>query len=471
MRHRHPSAPRFADRPTPEHPRRAERRAAFAGVLGIAPALAIFLLACGVARSAPPTAWTLTRLDGSSFLAVPDTIAPDGTIAFRPAASGSAAPVAAPINLQELRRIERSPAHGPATPPSDATALIHLEPAGTLRASGVTLTADTLDIAWAPLGSLKIPARAVRAIRFLQPSPNKPARTAAPSDPDPSDDPLASILSPAPGDRPLATDRLFAIQPPSDPSTARPAAAPSVVTADGTVESIAADAVAFEWDGQTRRLPIQRAYAVALARTLDPAAAAGGPGDELGRVTLATADGSTLDARLLELTGERLLLELIPGVRVNLPLHAVRRIDVRSDRMAYLSDLRPITVRHDDPAHGPWRRDQTTIGTPVSIRSRLFEKALGVHAPASLTFRVDPRFRTLSVTPAIDDAARGGGDAVFVVTLDGAEVFRRRITGRDNPEPITLPLAGASTLTLSVEAGHDLDLGDIAVWADARLLR
>jgi hypothetical protein len=54
---------------------------------------------------------------------------------------------------------------------------------------------------------------------------------------------------------------------------------------------------------------------------------------------------------------------------------------------------------------------------------------------------------------------------------DGKELLRERKKGSDPAREIKLDVAGVKLLSLIVEPGEDLDLADLADWADARVLR
>ena len=61
---------------------------------------------------------------------------------------------------------------------------------------------------------------------------------------------------------------------------------------------------------------------------------------------------------------------------------------------------------------------------------------------------------------------------VFVVEVDGKEVFRSAVFRNDTPaQQISIPIAGVKRLALIVEDAGDNILADHADWAEARLLR
>jgi hypothetical protein len=62
---------------------------------------------------------------------------------------------------------------------------------------------------------------------------------------------------------------------------------------------------------------------------------------------------------------------------------------------------------------------------------------------------------------------------VFVVEGDGKQIYKSPVIrgGAVAPTVINVPVKGVKTLTLRVDATEDLDLGDVANWAGARLVR
>ncbi len=67
---------------------------------------------------------------------------------------------------------------------------------------------------------------------------------------------------------------------------------------------------------------------------------------------------------------------------------------------------------------------------------------------------------------------RPRGSVVFRVRGDGRLLFESgETTGSDPPREIAVDVAGVRRLTLECDESGDLDLGDHADWAAARLIR
>ncbi len=185
------------------------------------------------------------------------------------------------------------------------------------------------------------------------------------------------------------------------------------------------------------------------------------------------SDGSSVWGKLDTLEGDMLTLELHDHSTLVLPWEQVAQINMRSDRMAWLSDLKPIEV-DDKPLFslGGWGRDKSWLGKPITLGRKVYEKGLGVHAPCRLVYEANGRYDTFAAVIGIDDEThRQHGDCVYKVIGDGRVFYTQRVTSKDKPRLIRVDISGIKRLTLQVEVGEDLDTGDHADWADARLIR
>ena len=233
----------------------------------------------------------------------------------------------------------------------------------------------------------------------------------------------------------------------------------------GALLAVEPDHVRFLWNDAERRIAREKVYGVVLARS-------GPPPERTGRCLVHLADGSRVWLAVQRLAKGRLEGAVADGADLAVPWSAVVRLDVRSPRLVFLSDLDPVEVEQTALVTyaGPWRRDRNVVGGPLRLGGRTYEKGLGVHSRCRLVYDLGGRFDTFAATVGVDASTDGQGDCVFVVETDGKQRFRRRMTGADQPHAVRVPVAGARRLTLTVEWGEDLDLADRANWCDARLL-
>ena len=90
---------------------------------------------------------------------------------------------------------------------------------------------------------------------------------------------------------------------------------------------------------------------------------------------------------------------------------------------------------------------------------------------ARLAYLLEKPYRRFQAELAIDDATQGQGSVRFHVLLDGQEKLRTDvIRGRMAPLPVSIDLAGAKTLELTVDYADRADEMDRADWLEARLI-
>jgi hypothetical protein len=347
-----------------------------------------------------------------------------------------------PLELQGLRSLSRPAAEVKRTPGAYAVRL----------AGGGDLLAETLKVAdekiavKSPYGEVALPLEAARAIVFA--SDNKAEKRAAITE---------------------QGNEMFAravAQPPSERDALLVVVEDKVQSLSGLVSEWNAGGVTFDWEGQSREIAYERIYAVVLAQ-LGPAH------DATGECAIATTDGSTITGRVAGLVDGKLAVTVAQGAKLSVPWDAVRSISIKSDRLVYLSDLKPLDAqtRPVVTLPRPWQADKGVMGSALRLGEQTFEKGLGVMSRTELVFAQPGGFDALAATIGIDASAEGRGNCEFVVLVDGREAFRATMTGKTPPKEIRISTQGANRVSLIVEPGEDLDLADHADWCDARFLK
>ncbi|MCP4245796.1 MAG: hypothetical protein GY778_01995 [bacterium] len=191
-------------------------------------------------------------------------------------------------------------------------------------------------------------------------------------------------------------------------------------------------------------------------------------------VVVELLDGTRLPGRLAPCSGERLAVAATFGERIDLPIDTVARIEFRSDRIVYLSDLEPVRQESAGLLHRPWpmRLDRSVANRPIVLGGRRYERGLGVHARTELAYRLDEAFALFVATVGIDDSVRPRGNVTFKVLGDGRVLYDNgAVGGRDEPQSVRADVSGVAELTLLVDYGDEMDLADHADWGGARLIR
>jgi hypothetical protein len=235
---------------------------------------------------------------------------------------------------------------------------------------------------------------------------------------------------------------------------------------DGLIEELDNAALTFDREGKLQTVPRVRAYGVVLASPLLKE-------NERPACVFSLVGGTRIRADIVDLSGGKVKLALVEGIELEIPWDTVRRVGIRSERLAYLSDLdvekegiRPIIAPRRE-----WQRDRTVSGLPIQIGEQTYDKGLGFAAGTFVTFPNDGPYDLFLAEIGIDTDARGLGDCEFVVASGEQVLFRKRMRGGEPAELIKVDISGLTNVTLRVEAGEDLDLADHADWGDACFLQ
>lgn len=118
----------------------------------------------------------------------------------------------------------------------------------------------------------------------------------------------------------------------------------------------------------------------------------------------------------------------------------------------------------------------SVLGTAIKLGETTFRHGIGVDAPHRMAIMLPRPARRFLSTVGIDDnpdtrfgSPSGGGSCTFHVISGGTELTRTEVlTLATGPQTLDVPLAGATSLELVVDAAGDRGW-DQAAWADARI--
>lgn len=194
-------------------------------------------------------------------------------------------------------------------------------------------------------------------------------------------------------------------------------------------------------------------------------------------VRVHSSDGSTLDGLIESVRFGKWNIRPTwqPGKTLSVAVEEIVAVEVLNGQAIYLSQLVPSEVKEKTilTPQQRYRMNLNCQGNPLSVNGNLYAWGIGVHANSSLTFDVGGNWSKFESVVGIDDQAGKGGSVVFQVLGDGKELYRSPVIhgGATTQTFINVSIKGVKKLTLVVDATEDLDLGDLADWAGARLIR
>ncbi|MDA1138582.1 MAG: NPCBM/NEW2 domain-containing protein [Planctomycetota bacterium] len=195
------------------------------------------------------------------------------------------------------------------------------------------------------------------------------------------------------------------------------------------------------------------------------------------QVLISTRDGSSVQGHLSRIHLGRWTLKPIWDESSSLVINFndIALVQTLGGRVQYLSQLEPTAVKEQTilAPPQPYQMDRSSQGDSLSIAGKRYPWGIGVHADSEINFELGGRFNEFRSDAGISTTMGDRGSVVFSVFGDERELFKSNtVRGSDAvPLAITVNVAGVKNLTLKVTNGDDLDLGDVANWGSARVLR
>jgi hypothetical protein len=195
------------------------------------------------------------------------------------------------------------------------------------------------------------------------------------------------------------------------------------------------------------------------------------------QVFLTARDGSIVQGKLsaIRLHKWELRPAWNPAAPIEVDLNEIALVQTLGGRAQYLSQLTPSAVREQTVLAPPqqFQMDRNCQGNAISIAGRRYEWGIGVHADSQLTFDVGARYQEFRAAAGLDTRAPAGGAVKFAVEGDGKILYESPVVHSSDASAheISVPIPGIRKLTLRVMHAGNGDLGDVANWGSARVLR
>jgi hypothetical protein len=244
---------------------------------------------------------------------------------------------------------------------------------------------------------------------------------------------------------------------------------------EGVIYEVTDERVAFEFDGTRVDVPRHKVEGlIYFHRTASRLA------EPTSRVF--TMDGSAWNFKSCELDGDALKGVSVGGVRLNLPLASVTKIDFSVGNLVFLSDLVPDSFDWKSDLETPktptvvstWYRlrvDQSFEGGPLVLDGQYYDKGLALHSRTKLSYRLTREFQRFAATAGIDDRYRSEGDVTLTISGDGKQLLSENLAGAKQIN-IDLDLRGVRRLEILVDYGEDkVGYGDYVNLCNARLMK
>ncbi len=240
---------------------------------------------------------------------------------------------------------------------------------------------------------------------------------------------------------------------------------------DGVVVEVTDKSVKFLLDGEEVSTKREKVFGLIFARRPS------NPKPPAVRVEL--GNGDILMASALAGMPAGVSVMTATKTEVKVPLEKLKLLDFSLGKLRYLSQDPPRDVKYtrgiqDGPAFVSDRAFYAPELKPIGMRA--FARGLCIRPQTSLRYRLGGDYRRLQAIVGIDESVKdGNGDCDLVISGDGKQLVKLRMTSRDAARPIDLDVTDVVVLEIVVGFGGDaatnVDLGDNLDLADAKLIK
>ncbi len=187
-----------------------------------------------------------------------------------------------------------------------------------------------------------------------------------------------------------------------------------------------------------------------------------------------------------------LSIKTCSGTRFQTTPGAITRIDFRAANVAYLSDLTPLSAERSSyfadgseqsqlaRRWGEPRWDEAFDGGPLRLRRESvdgypavesFAKGIAVRSRSTLRFARPDGFGAFAALVGIDPDAPALASAILTISGDGEPLMSMPLRAGEPASPLRIDVARYRRISIVIDFGENLDIGDRVVLADARFTR
>jgi NPCBM/NEW2 domain len=160
------------------------------------------------------------------------------------------------------------------------------------------------------------------------------------------------------------------------------------------------------------------------------------------------------------------------GAKFDYPRPAIARLDYRSDKLVYLSDLKPQVIEKTRQGRKDnWRADKNLENGSLQLEGQVYGKGLSLHSYTELTYALDGKYKEFKAILGMDDMVGGDGHPVVKIEGDGKDLLTATVSRKDKRRELALDVRGVKQLRIIVTSSGLFDFGDHVDFADATLCK
>jgi hypothetical protein len=246
---------------------------------------------------------------------------------------------------------------------------------------------------------------------------------------------------------------------------------------EGIVEAIDGKVVTFNFDGDKIPVEITKLAGIRLVKPANKQTS-----KSLCRITDTLNNIWQVSQLKLVAENQELQVKTCTGESLTLNLSELHRLDFASNNILYLSDIIPEAVEWTPFLSGNLIRkrlskvyephlDISIDGTPLMVGTESYSKGISIHSRTVMSLRLPDTYSKLQMDIGIDPATNGRGHVDLTILGDNKQLFQDSVAGSDKPRTLDINIVGVRRITIKVDYGKNLDIGDQLNMGDARVLK
>lgn len=241
-----------------------------------------------------------------------------------------------------------------------------------------------------------------------------------------------------------------------------------LISIAGVIREIDKDKVKIQWEGQDKSIALEKITGLLFATVSD---------DSEVNFELICVDGSKLrlNSFVMHLDGA-CGINFKDGLDfISISKNIIHRIIFNNRKTVFISSFEPIEEINKNIlifSQKNWGKDQNVWKKPLAINGKQYPNGLGVHSFCKLKFVIPKGSVQFISDYGIDDCVDNKAGCVFKVFVDSKEYLNESVNSSSGVKSLTIDLPlNCQEITLIVEPGLNLDIGDLGVWGSARFIK
>jgi hypothetical protein len=248
-----------------------------------------------------------------------------------------------------------------------------------------------------------------------------------------------------------------------------------ILAVQGTVTGIEGDQLRIIYEGEQKKINLDRLLGVVLAAQKRPSTTQ--PAGTLPhKLVLLNAD--VLACRWTRLENLKATFETSWGQTIEMRVEPIWRVEIseKNSDFVFLSSLKPSRVEQTPYFDRviPWRADASLDGGPLRLNDgHQYPHGVSMHSRCILEYDIDGKYNQFTARLGFEPIPPNLplGRVSIRILADGSPKFESPDFRSDSqPKDLTLDIRGAKRLTLEVDFGEGQDVNDRIAFANAKLI-